>query len=391
MPSRILIADDQTDILEALRLLLKRQDYAIETVTSAGALLEVATERQFDLILMDMNYARDTTSGREGMDLLAQLNRIEDSPPIVVMTGWASIPLAVEAMQQGVGDFVQKPWVNAHLLETVKKQIELGSARREARREYALEKATASEANSQLRQQKNQMAEAQAIQLGFLPRHIPEIAGLEIATAWQPSRIVAGDYFDTICFDERTLAMCIADVAGKGLPAALLMANLQAAVRGMASATLQPDQLCRQLNSLLFHNVGADRFITFFYAALDIASREMCYANAGHNAPVLWHADGSHERLDCGGGVFGIFAEQQFDTGKVKLEPGDRVVLFTDGLTEANNPAMEEFGDRRLLQVLQENSGATAAELRSKLMGAASEFNSNIWDDDATLLILAVN
>jgi DNA-binding NtrC family response regulator len=130
---RILIADDQPDVLEALRLLLKGHGYSTESVTSPSALIESLAKKEFDLILMDLNYARDTTSGREGLDLLAQLQANEGTPPIVVMTGWASVGLAVEAMQRGVGDFVEKPWANVRLLEILKKQIEAGEKKRLAK------------------------------------------------------------------------------------------------------------------------------------------------------------------------------------------------------------------------------------------------------------------
>src|SRR5271163_5287430 len=131
---RVLIADDQPDILEALRLLLKGHGYVTESVTSPAAIIESLTNKQFDLVLMDLNYARDTTSGREGLDLLAQLQAVDGAPPIVVMTGWATVGLAVEAMQRGVGDFVEKPWVNSRLVEILEKQIGLGRERREMRR-----------------------------------------------------------------------------------------------------------------------------------------------------------------------------------------------------------------------------------------------------------------
>src|SRR5271169_5994883 len=131
---RVLIADDQPDILEALRLLLKGHGYVTQAVTSPAALFAAVSQNGFDLILMDLNYARDTTSGREGIDLLARLKATENAPPIVVMTGWATVGLAVEAMQHGVGDFVEKPWVNTRLLEILKRQIELGRGRRENRR-----------------------------------------------------------------------------------------------------------------------------------------------------------------------------------------------------------------------------------------------------------------
>jgi phosphoserine phosphatase RsbU/P len=388
--SRILIADDQQDVLEALRLLLKNHNYAIETVTSPAALLEATTRCNFDLILMDLNYARDTTSGREGIDLLADLKRIENTPPIVVMTGWASIALAVEAMQQGVGDFVEKPWVNSRLLEVVKRQIELGAERRELRRRIALDNLQHSQRDIELRQQKQALAEALAIQQGFLPKHIPNVSGLEIAVGWQPARVVAGDYFDTLLFGRDTLGLCIADVAGKGLPAALLMANLQAGVRGLASPSLPPDRLCAQLNALVFQNVRADRFITFFYAQIDVRTLQLQYTNAGHNAPIVFHRDGAHDRLDRGGIVLGVFGDQTFDLGFASLSSGDRVVFFTDGVTEAHDANFEEFGEARLLQVIAENAASNAADLHKKIVSATAQFNSGNWEDDATVIVLAV-
>src|SRR5580704_17446100 len=225
---RILIADDQPDVLEALRLLLKGHGYLTESVASPAGLLDALTNREFDLILMDLNYARDTTSGREGLDILTQLKATETAPPIVVMTGWATVGLAVEAMQRGVGDFVEKPWVNVRLLEVLQKQIEIGRERRTARRNAIENNQTQNEIASQFQRQGREIEEARAIQLGFLPKEIPQIAGYEIAGAWQPARIVGGDYYDVFAFGENTLGLCIADVAGKGMPAALLMSNLQA-------------------------------------------------------------------------------------------------------------------------------------------------------------------
>src|SRR5256886_12323121 len=124
---RILIADDQQDVLDALRLLLKGHGYSIETVNSPADLLAAVGRQEFDILLIDLNYARDTTSGREGLDVLSRLKEIEDAPPVVAMTGWATVGLAVEAMQFGVSDFVEKPWTNTRLLEILTKQIGLRS------------------------------------------------------------------------------------------------------------------------------------------------------------------------------------------------------------------------------------------------------------------------
>ncbi|MGH9743290.1 MAG: PP2C family protein-serine/threonine phosphatase, partial [Candidatus Acidiferrum sp.] len=253
---RILIADDQPDVLNALRLLLKGQGYETETVTSPAELLLAVEAREFDLLLMDLNYARDTTSGREGLDLLSHLKENEDAPAIVVMTGWATVGLAVEAMQYGVADFVEKPWTNARLLEILQKQIAAGRERRASRQRAAQENQDHKVIALQYHQQEQEVGEARAIQQGLLPKIIPQQPGYEIAGAWQPAQIVGGDYYDVLEFDEATLGLCIADVAGKGLPAALLMSNLQAAVRGLASPTLPPDGLCTRLNALVCHNTG---------------------------------------------------------------------------------------------------------------------------------------
>ena len=387
---RILIADDQPDVLEALRLLLKGHGYSTESVTSPSALIESLAKKEFDLILMDLNYARDTTSGREGLDLLAQLQANEGTPPIVVMTGWASVGLAVEAMQRGVGDFVEKPWANVRLLEILKKQIEAGEKKRLAKKQ-ALEKSHAlDEAAQKLQRREREVEEARAIQQGFLPQEIPQIPGYQIAGAWQPARIVGGDYYDVLPFDDDSVGLCIADVAGKGMPAAMLMSNFQASVRGFASPALSPDALCEKLNNLVCRNIAADRFITFVYAHLHGPSRRLSYANAGHNAPIVLHRDGTHERLDMGGGVLGIFKQQSFDAGSFQLAPGDRIVLYTDGVTEARDGAGIEFGDSRLIDVLRDCLDTDPQIAQEKIFSTVEQFCGGNWEDDATLIVLSV-
>jgi sigma-B regulation protein RsbU (phosphoserine phosphatase) len=390
MQSRILIADDQPDVLRALCLLLKGHGYTTETVTSPSDLLEALGRAEFDLLLMDLNYARDTTSGREGLDLLARLKALDGVPPIVVMTGWATVGIAVEAMQRGVTDFVEKPWTNSQLLEVLSKQISLGRERRESARLAVQETQAQKVIASQFHEQEHEIAEARAIQEGFLPKEIPQLAGYEITAAWQSARVVGGDYFDVLPFDGEMCGLCIADVAGKGLPAALLMSNLQAAVRGLASPTLAPEDLCSRLNTLLCRNIASDRFVTLFYAQLDGPSRQLRYVSAGHNPPFVVRRDGSHERLREGGVVLGVFANQTFKSDATQLQSGDRLVLYTDGVTEASNSDDEEFGEERLLSVLQENASSPAAEIQKKILQSVANFSHGPWQDDATLLVIAV-
>ena len=185
LQQRILIADDQQDILDALRLMLKGHGYTTRGVTSSTDLQEALAKDEFDVLLMDLNYARNSTSGQEGLDLLAVLQKNENLPPVVVMTGWATVGLAVEAMQRGVADFVEKPWTNERLLEILQKQVTLGRERRESRRRAGQESQARAEMISQLQRQKQEIADARAIQQGLLPKEIPQLAGYEISSAWQ--------------------------------------------------------------------------------------------------------------------------------------------------------------------------------------------------------------
>jgi sigma-B regulation protein RsbU (phosphoserine phosphatase) len=371
---RILIADDQSDLLDALKLLLKGQGIEINAVTSPEAALAAVQAQPFDLVLMDLNYTGDTTSGREGIDLLARLQAIDQLLPVVVMTGWGSVDLAVEAMRRGVRDFVQKPWDNSQLIATLKHEIEEGRSRR--RRDAA---------------DRRELAEALKIQKRLLPQQVPQIDGWELAVSWQPASGVGGDCFDTIRFGDTRLGISIADVVGKGIPAALLMSNLQAAVRAFASEVVDPRELCHQVNRILCGNIAEGRFISFFYAVLDAATGTLTYTNAGHYLPMLVSAAGSVERLGAGGPVLGVIANADYEQASVTIAPGDRLVLFTDGLTEARSVADEEFGEARLLDALVEHRACSAPALQARLTNAVAAFTGGSLQDDATLMVLAAD
>lgn len=379
---RLLIADDQSDILEALRILLKAEGYELELVNSPAALLEALSRRSFDLLLMDLNYARDTTSGREGLDLLSQIHERDDLLPIVAMTAWGSVELAVEIMREGVRDFVLKPWDNSRLLRTVRAEIDNGRAARKMRQHQS-----ELEAHS-LAQSSGQWEEAQRTQLGFLPKEIPPIPGCEFSGAWLPIHGIGGDYFDVLQLDDSHFAFCIADVAGKGIAAALLMSNLQATVRGLAAQSLEPAKLTEQVNLFIRRNTASDRFITFFYAIFDAQARRMIYTNAGHNAPILLHRNGEIARLACGGLAMGI-SQSEYEQASADLTDGDRLILFTDGITEATSSTGEEFGELRLLEFLRQNSTLGAPQIQSAALAHIAEFSGDKFQDDATFIVLA--
>ncbi|HUI40357.1 MAG TPA: SpoIIE family protein phosphatase [Terriglobia bacterium] len=369
-PARVLIADDQPAVLDALRLLLKREGFEIEAANSPAAVLDCLATGPFDVLLMDLNYARDTTSGQEGLDLVARVQKLDETLPIVVMTAWSSVPLAVEAMRSGVRDFVQKPWNNDAVLRTLREQV--AAARRE---------------RAELRRADEEMSLARETERGLLPRVIPEVPGYEICGAWQPASVLGGDYFDARKLSDRVLALSIADVSGKGTPAALLVSNLQAAVRASGSAEMPPRELCRRVNVLMRGNLGQEKFVTFFYALLD--EHKLTYSNAGHNPPVLVRGDGRVERLQEGGLVLGLAADSVYEEASVQLESGDRLLLFTDGLSEAANPSSgEEFGEERIIDIALACRTLSAKALEERLLTAALAF-AGTFEDDVTLVVLA--
>jgi sigma-B regulation protein RsbU (phosphoserine phosphatase) len=371
-PPRILIADDQPDLIDALRLLLKGEGIDFESASSPDAVMHALRSRAFDLVLMDLNYTGDTTSGREGIDLLTRVQELDKLLPVIVMTGWGSVDLAVEAMRRGVRDFVQKPWDNQHLVDTLHHEIDAG---RERRREDAAER--------------RELSEALRIQRRLLPQQVPQIDGFELSVSWQPASGVGGDCFDAIRFGDTRLAISIADVVGKGIPAALLMSNLQAAVRAFASDAAEPAALCQQVNRILCGNIAEGRFISFFYCVLDAAAGMLAYTNAGHYLPALVRADGRVERLGSGGPVLGVIADADYDQAQIALGAGDRLVLFTDGLTEARNPADDEFGEERLIDAAVAHRACSAPALQARLAEAVAAFSGGRLQDDATLIVLA--
>jgi sigma-B regulation protein RsbU (phosphoserine phosphatase) len=372
-PPAVLIAEDSADVLEALRLLLKAEGYETRGASSPRAALVALEDRSFDLLLLDLNYERDTTSGAEGLDLLAGVRTIDPLLPVVVMTAWGSIELAVEAMQRGARDFIQKPWENERLLAVLRTQIEEGRA---ARRRPG--------------DQRREMEKLGELQRGLMPRSIPQLPRMRIVAVSRPAGEVGGDYFDVLPSTADRAGLCIADVVGKGIPAALQMANLQAAVKAFSAEDVAPSSLVSRVNRIICHNFAAGRFISFFYAWLDARARTLAWSNAGHNPPLLVRASGEVERLETGGPVLGEFPDWRFDEGRAALAPGDRLLLYTDGLTEAANGAGEEFGEERVIALLREKRRMDAAALQRELLAAVAAHAAGMLHDDTTWLLVAV-
>ncbi len=368
--SRVLIADDQQHILFALEMLLGGSGFSTVTVTHPSCVLHAVENEQFDAVLIDLNYTRDTVGGAEGLDLVSRIRSIDSVVPILVMTAWSTVDLAVEAMRRGASDFVQKPWENHELLEKLQHQV-----------------AVAREQRHRQRQREEELHDAREIQASLLPKSLPNVRGYEIAAVNQPLRFVGGDYYNVVRMDDRHTAICIADVAGKGMPAALLMSTLQAAVRPLIAQKLAPGELCHRLNRILCELMPVGKFISFFYGVLDNQENRLTYCNAGHNPPLLIRADGDSSELDAQGAVLGQFPEWQYRQSEVLLNSGDRLLLFTDGLVEAPGADDEPFGEQNLVRVALGNPKSSAHGLMELLMDAASTHCDRRFHDDASLIV----
>jgi phosphoserine phosphatase RsbU/P len=378
---RILVADDQPDVIAALRLLLRGAGLEADAASSVQDVRDRLQDRPYDLLLMDLNYARDTTSGAEGLELLAEVHARDRHLPIVVMTGWGSIDTAVEAMRRGAKAFVPKPWENAALTQTIQREVTEG---------LALRKADASAAR--------ELEDAQVIQRALLPSSMPAIDGCEMAASWRPASAFGGDCYDAMSFSSSRAAITIGDVAGKGLPAALLMSNLQASIRAFATNDTPPSVVVERANRALCRHTPLDRFVTFFYGVLDTdgpstplgTSRTLHYTNAGHNFPILVHADGSVERLGTGGLVLGVAANACYAQDSVALRSGDRLVLFTDGITEAERRDGTEFGDDHLVETVLAHRSESPRRMVDAIVNCVDDFTGGAFRDDATILAVAI-
>ena len=243
---------------------------------------------------------------------------------------------------------------------------------------------------AQLEKQDQELQRAREIQQSLLPKEIPQLPGFEVAGAWRPASIVSGDYYDVFKLGENQLGICIADVVGKGVSAALLMANVQAAVRAYASNSESPASLCGKVNKLLYENIATGKFVTFFYGVLDAETRTFQYCNAGHPYPILV-SRGSSQMLETGGAVLGVLPAWVYKDGVIPFEAPDRLLLFTDGITEAEGANGQEFGEESVALYAQSNSRKSAKELTNGLLARVSAFCEDHFRDDATVVVVAAS
>jgi serine phosphatase RsbU (regulator of sigma subunit) len=238
------------------------------------------------------------------------------------------------------------------------------------------------------RQAAHDLAIAKQVQSRLFPQRHPLIQTLVYAGICCPARTVGGDYYDFLDLGNRRLGLVLADIAGKGMGAALLMANLQAALRSQcATAWEQPERFLRSVNQLLYENTAERDYATLFFAAYDDATRKLRYSNCGHPPALLLRGDDGLERLGATCTVVGLFEKWDCTMEEREMAPGDAILLYTDGVTEAVNGEGEEFGEERLLEATRQHRELPLPELLAAVADQARRFSPHEQADDITLIV----
>ena len=252
-----------------------------------------------------------------------------------------------------------------------------------------IENARLYEEERNLIRMREELRVAERIQTGLLPGKPPKVDGYELAGMSIPAQSVGGDYFDYLTVDSTHVAVCVADVSGKGLPASLLMSNVQAALRSRVSAGESPADCLAAVNGLLRRSMNRGSFVTMVYGILDAESHHFTFANAGHNRPLLKRSDGSVEKLKTAGLALGLVTDPVFPLDTVQLDPGDELLLYSDGITEAMNTSGEEWGEERLRSFLSGHKATVADELLKELTATVGLHRASApQQDDMTLVFV---
>jgi phosphoserine phosphatase RsbU/P len=238
----------------------------------------------------------------------------------------------------------------------------------------------------QLARKEAELSFALEVQRALFPRQLPKCSGLEFAGVCIPARGISGDYYDVIRFPDGRLVFAIADISGKGISAAILMANMQALLRTLAETGISPSEVCSRLNRHLHQVTDESKFATFFYAEWNVSTRYLKYVNAGHHPPIVLGSSGGRQ-LSEGGFPIGMFAACEFQTGEVALQPGDLLVLYSDGLTEATKSG-EEFGDQRLKSEIERRSQQELGDIQAGVLESVRKWAGDELEDDMTLLMV---
>ena len=366
--ARILVVEDEPGIAFGLETDLQAEGYDVIVAGDGAEAIRRSSAEAFDLILLDVMLPY-----KDGFEVCRELRQTGVSTPIVMLTAKSEEFDKVLGLDLGADDYVTKPFSPREL---------------RARIRAALRHQPGEPANADLQRQ---LRVARDVQQRLFPKRKPALATLDYAAFCQPALGMSGDYYDFLDLEQGRLGLLVADVVGKGVPAALLMASIHASIR--TRAPLFQDRcgdLMSHLNNLLYESTDPGMFATVFYGVYDESSGVLTYANAGHEPPLLLRAAKSEcLRLESQTTPAGLCQSIPALQSTVRLEPGDWLLMFTDGITEARNIDDEEFGRNRLLAAMGSNVDRSAEEVRDQILDGLRNHSRGLSQSDDVTLIVA--
>ena len=377
--NKILVVDDEPDLEHLMRQRLRRDVRAgrfelFFAHNGVQALAKLEADREIDMVLSDINMPE-----MDGLTLLDQIPNVDPNIRAVIISAYGDMQNIRTAMNRGAFDFVTKPIDFNDLRITIDKTMAHLAVMREALA-----------SRDKLVALQNELDVARKMQQSILPTVFPQLPNCELYGHMVAAREVGGDFFDVVKLADGRYGLAIADVSGKGVPAAMFMMSSRTLLKGAAIGTPHPGNVLREVNDVLEQDNESLMFVTLFYGVYDPATGELTYANGGHNPPLIVHSDGTSMELPQTNGVaLGVMGGMEYEQSKITLEPGDTAVFYTDGVSEAMNGENEEFGMDRFSQVFANAPPSGAIAANKAVFEAVQQFaDGTPQSDDITCLVL---
>jgi len=382
MPAKILVVDDEPDLEALIRQRFRKKIQAQElqfifACNGVDALGKLRDNPGIDIVLTDINMPE-----MDGLTLLGELSKLDVLLKTVIVSAYDDMRNIRTAMNRGAFDFITKPIDFQDLEITIDRTLQ----------ELSLLK-QAAQARDQLLTIQKELIVATSIQQSIIPRTFPPFPGrqeFEIYAEMHPARRVGGDFYDFFLLDEEKIGFVIADVCGKGVPAAIFMAMGRALLKATALTGVSPSECLRQVNLQLCGESDCGLFVTLFYGILYARTGEVEYSVAGHSLPYLLYGAGGIAAVEhTGGMVLGLFKDNDYQIGRILLRPGDALFLYTDGITEAMNANQKFFSEQRLEEILQRADRSSLQEVTNSVISEVKSFCVDVpQTDDITVLAL---
>ena len=376
---KILVVDDEPDleplILQRMRRGIRSGRYSfVFAGNGIEALERLNADSEIDMVVSDINMPQ-----MDGLTLLEQIPKVDPNIRSIIISAYGDMRNIRTAMNRGAFDFVTKPLDFEDLQITIDRTLQ-----------HMAEWKDALQSRDKLVALQNELDVASKMQQSILPTSFPETPQYEVYGNMVPARNVGGDFFDLIAMDNGRIGLCVADVSDKGVPAALFMMSSRTLLKGSAIGMGAPGDVLSEVNTMLTENNETMMFVTLVYVLYDPETGSLTYANGGHCNPLVVHPDGSSEELALTGGVaLGVMPGLGYQEDQSTLSPGDTLILYTDGVSEAMNAEGEEFGVERLQQLFVNQPPSSARMAIETVMQGVSDFAGGTpQSDDVTCLVL---